>query len=165
MRALILGSRSDIAADLQVMMVEDGWTIRGWHRGARHLPQSKWNLCLITLGCLAPVGHWAEIDQKEFDACVQSNALLPLKLLRDVWYLREPNASVCFFGGSNPQKLMAGYSAYNFAKMGLLKLVEQLDLETPDAKIFVLGPGFVRTKIHQPTAKWFEYRRKQFRVM
>jgi len=46
---------------------------------------------------------------------------------------------------------MAGYSPYNAGKMALLKVCEQLDFETPDAKFFALGPGYVPTKIHKAT--------------
>jgi NAD(P)-dependent dehydrogenase (short-subunit alcohol dehydrogenase family) len=55
--------------------------------------------------------------------------------------------------GSNPQMIMDGYSAYNTGKMALLKLVEQLDHETPDAKFFALAPGTILPKIHQATTK------------
>lgn len=56
--------------------------------------------------------------------------------------------------GSNPNMIMDGYSAYNVGKMGLLKAVEQLDHETPDAKFFALAPGIVLTKIHKPSEGW-----------
>ncbi len=154
MKALILGSESEIAYDLQVRLRQDGWKITGWHRNSKHIPQSKWDLCLIAIGQVAPVGYWWEIFDKEFDECVYSNVLTPLSLLKRVWHLRnvrKKNATVCFFAGSNPQKPMAGYSAYNLGKMGLLKLVEQLDMETPDAKFVALAPGYVPTKIHRAT--------------
>jgi NAD(P)-dependent dehydrogenase (short-subunit alcohol dehydrogenase family) len=150
MKALILGSKSEIASDLQIRLMDDGWAVRGWHRGSKSLPQSKWNLCLIAIGQVAPVGYWWELGD-EFNECVYSNVLTPLSLLKRVWGLREKAATVCFFAGSNPQKPMAGYSAYNLGKMGLLKLVEQLDMETPDAKFVALAPGYVPTKIHRAT--------------
>ena len=151
MKALILGSKSEIAADIYQRLIEDGWTVRGWHRDSRKMPEFRWNVCLIPMGRIAPVGHWSELDDKEFDQCVESNVLLPARLLRSVWYLREQPTSVCFFAGSNPQKPMAGFAPYNLGKMALLKLCEQLDFETPEAKFFALAPGYVATKIHQQT--------------
>jgi hypothetical protein len=40
--------------------------------------------------------------------------------------------------------------------MALLKVVEQMDFETPECKFFALGPGYMDTKIHKPTldANW-----------
>lgn len=151
MKALIIGSKSDIAGDIQIRLMEDGWAVRGWHRDSRRIPEFKWNLCLIALGRVAPVGNWWELNDKEFDDCIESNALAPIRLLRSVWYLREQPTTVCFFAGSNPQKPMSGYSAYNLGKMGLLKLCEQLDLESHDAKFVALAPGYIPTKIHKPT--------------
>lgn len=151
MKALILGSKSDIAGDIQIRLIEDGWAVRGWHRDSRKMPDFKWNLLIITIGQIHPVGNWWDLQDKEFNQCVDSNVLTPLSLLKSVWYLREQPTSVCFFAGSNPQKPMAGYSPYNLGKMGLLKLCEQLDFETPDAKFFALAPGYIPTKIHKAT--------------
>jgi NAD(P)-dependent dehydrogenase (short-subunit alcohol dehydrogenase family) len=70
-----------------------------------------------------------------------------------VWSKRRPKATVIWFAGSNPQKIMDGYSAYNTSKMAVLKLVEQLDHETPDCKFVAFGPGYAKTKIHDATLK------------
>ena len=150
MRAFIIGSESDIAAGLRHFLNADGWSVHGWARGEA-LELVPWDLIIITLGRVAPVGKWMDNDPDEWDKCVESNLLLPVRLLRRLWHKRETGASVCFFAGSNPQKPMAGYSAYNASKMGLLKLVEQLDFETPEVKFFALGPGYVPTKIHKAT--------------
>ena len=155
MKAIILGFKSDIAQGLVKHLRADGWSISGWCRH-ENLLLTPWNLIIIALGRVAPVGKWMDNDADEWDKCVESNLLLPIRLLRRLWHKREPNASVCFFAGSNPQKPMAGYSAYNAGKMALLKVVEQLDFETPDTKFFALGPGYVPTKIHKATleARW-----------
>ena len=150
MKLIILGSKSDIAIELAKLFRADDWFVSGWSRG-ENLLLTPWNLIIIALGRVAPVGKWMDNDPDEWDKCMESNLLLPVRLLRRLWHKREPNASVCFFAGSNPQKPMAGYSAYNAGKMALLKVVEQLDFETPDTKFFALGPGYVPTKIHRAT--------------
>ena len=150
--AIILGSLSDIALEIMPRLVEDNWDVWGWNRNTPSVDEfPRWNLMVIALGRVAPVGYWWENEGSEWDACVRSNVLLPMRLLRRLWPLHEPYARICFMAGSNPQKIMPGYSAYHFSKMGLLKLVEQLDAETPDATFFALGPGYVPTKIHAAT--------------
>ena len=163
---ILLGDRSDIAKGLEPLLIADGWRICGWNRDT--LPKASrwfvetienppaWDLVLCALGRVAPVGHWTDVDPAEIDECVRSNVLLPIRLLRKVWAKRKPNASVCFMAGSNPQKIMAGYLPYNMSKMALLKAVEQIDYESPDCKVFALGPGYVKTKIHKATldANW-----------
>lgn len=150
MNALILGDRSDIATSLAANLVIDGWSITGWHRG-QPIPYDKWDLALIAIGRVGPVGNWWDIESSGWNQCVAANLSVPVELLRHIWEQRKPDASVCFMAGSNPQKPMAGYSPYNAGKMALLKVVEQLDFETPDVKFFALGPGYVPTKIHNAT--------------
>ena len=120
------------------------------------LPKDRWDLVLCAIGVVAPVGHWADQEEAFFDECIRSNVILPINMVRTLWKNRRPGASVCFFGGSNPQKIMNGYLPYNMSKMALLKAVEQIDYESPDCKVFALGVGYVKTKIHKATldAKW-----------
>ena len=147
---IVLGSRSEIAIDLTQRLVSDGWDYHGWHRDCQ-VPLVPWSLVLCAIGAVAPVGLWHEPDVWDWANGVESNVLLPMMLLRRLWKYRNGNATVCFLAGSNPNKVMSGYSAYNAGKMALLKVVEQLDHETPDTKFFALGPGYIPTKIHKPT--------------
>jgi NAD(P)-dependent dehydrogenase (short-subunit alcohol dehydrogenase family) len=144
---IVLGSNSDIAKGLIPLL---DYNVVPWARGEA-VPVVWWDLCLITIGKVAPVGNWWEQPEDEWNECIYSNLIAPFMLLRDIWPWAKVDARVCFFAGSNPNQIMPGYSAYNVSKMGLLKLVEQLDEETPDAVFFALGPGVTDTKIHQAT--------------
>lgn len=151
---IILGDRSDIAQGLLPYMRDQQWTVAGWNRytpGTANLPH--WDVCLIAIGQVKPVGPWWEQDPYEWDQAIESNILLPIKLLRRIWGKRQPGASVAFMAGSNPNRVMPYYSAYATGKMALLKALEHLDAETPDAKFFALGPGTVLTKIHEATRR------------
>lgn len=151
--AVILGDNSDLAIRLRELLVKDHWAVSGWNRKWRLIPDRPWDLCLIAIGVVAPVGHWRELDHGEFDGCIESNLLLPIRLLRKLWPSHKPDASVCFMAGSNPQRIMPGYAPYNIGKMALLKAVEQIDAEETDVKVFALAPGYVRTKIHAASLK------------
>lgn len=137
-------------------MEQDAWSVYEWHREIYQPTFPRWDLCIVALGKVAPVGLWHEQNPYQWEDCIHSNILLPIRLLRTMWPQHRENATVCFMAGSNPQMIMSGYSAYNISKMALLKAVEQLDFETPDAKLFALGPGIVLTKIHNATlnSKW-----------
>lgn len=147
----MLGSDSDIAKGLAPLLEADGWIIEGWQRGLTWPVGERWDLAIVALGRVAPVGHWTQADDSDWDRTMDANVLLPIRLLRHIWARRNPGASVCCLAGSNPNMIMPGYSSYNISKMALLKAVEQIDAESPDAKIFALGPGIVLTKIHEPT--------------
>lgn len=115
------------------------------------MPCPRWNLIIVCVGSVNPVNHWTQ-SAVEWEECIESNLLLPVRLVRSLWCLREPNASVCFLAGSNPNKVHLNYSAYAVAKMALLKVCEHFDAES-DAKFFALNPGYVDTKIHKPSIK------------
>jgi NAD(P)-dependent dehydrogenase (short-subunit alcohol dehydrogenase family) len=150
MKAIILGDKSDIAQGLKPLLQADGYEVLGWNRESV-LPHERWDLVISALGKVAPVGQWWRADSSGWINNANANVLLPMTLLTKLWILHNPDASVCFLAGSNPQKIMPGYAPYNAFKMALLKVVEQLDAESIDAKIFALGPGYMDTKIHKPT--------------
>lgn len=158
MKVCILGDHSDIAKSLKFMLEMDGHDVWGWNRTSQQL--GGWNLIISALGSVAPVGPWHQripmSPKGSWQSCFESNILLPVRWLQDLWPFRLSNAQVCFLAGSNPQKIMKGYAPYNASKMALLKVVEQLDYEEPEVKFFALGPGYIDTKIHKPTleANW-----------
>lgn len=159
---IILGDRSDIAIGLRPFLEADGYAITGWNRetqaksdaswpngGMANFPQ--WDLILCAIGRVSPVGHWSTQNADEWDDSVHANCLLPIRLVRALWSSRKPDASVCFLAGANPNRAGPNYSAYYTGKMALLKAIETIDAETPEAKFFALAPGIVFTKIHKPT--------------
>lgn len=150
----VIGSNSDIAHAL-IPKLENEYRIVRWAR-YQSMDIVPWDLAVITLGQVAPVGNWHEISANKFEMAFFSNVGLPFRLLQGIWPKHNPGARICFFAGANPNTILPGYVAYNTAKMALLKLVEQLDAETPDAAFFALAPGIVNTKIHNATreAEW-----------
>lgn len=137
------------------MLEADGWRIVWWKRGMP-LPVDEWDLLIITIGTVAPVQMWWKQDLFEWTDCVVSNLITPFRMLQSLWPKHKPDSTVIWFAGSNPQKIMPGYSAYNCSKIAVIKLIEQMDHETPDCKFIAFGPGYVKTKIHEATieANW-----------
>lgn len=152
--AIVLGSNSDIMKAITPMMEVDGYTVTGWHRQKVEWP--RWDVCVIAVGRVAPIGMWYDVNQPHWSECIYSNLTLPFYMLRTIWDQRNADATVIWFAGSNPQKIMPGYSAYHASKMAVIKLVEQMDAETPDCRFIAFGPGYVKTKIHRATldANW-----------
>ncbi len=141
---IILGDNSDIAKRLRGLFVLDDWTISGWHRKGR-MPTDRWDLILSCIGNLQPVGHWSTCHG--WSGSVIDNLVMPFVALQNLWEFRKPNAAVCFMAGSNPNQPHIDHSAYYVSKMGIIKLAEVMDAETPDTKFFSLGPGYVKTKM------------------
>jgi len=146
---ILLGDKSQIGSGLAKHLKDDEWDVRGWNR-LYVLPQQHWDFILCAIGSVYPVGLWTDHRTLDWNLGIDNNILTPLKIIHKLWKLRRHDAQVCLLAGSNPNKIMPGYSAYNVGKMALLKAVEQLNEET-DAKWFALAPGIVLSKIHNET--------------
>lgn len=150
-KAIILGANSDIGKELAARLILDGWDL-SFHTRNEPLDVSfKWDLVVCCIGVLDPIGKFFDIYSPRWEANVDTNVLLPLRLLRLIWPNHNPGASVCFFSGAGTSNSAKTYSAYSASKMMLYKMTELLDDEEPEVKFFILGPGMVRTKIQQQT--------------
>ena len=158
---LIIGCGSDIGKELNKRFrAQSGW----WTSEYRHnvnfcsVQPSKWDLAIICSGTVKPKGVFWDIDQEEFDQTIKSNALTPLRQIRQIYPYRKPGASICVFAGSNPNKPRPDYIAYVLSKILLIKAMEELQASSNDCQFFALGPGYVETKIHQDTGETSEGR-------
>ena len=61
--------------------------------------------------------------------------------------------TVIFFAGGGTNSATTFYSAQTLGKISLIKSIELLDYEIDNIKAFILGPGWVKTKIHSATLK------------
>ena len=175
--AIIIGLGSDMGRELATRFAAAGWGVKGTHH---RTPPGKfestpcdlasaasvaaagrwlgercrgWNLLVVAAGTEEPVAPFWDCDADEWDLGVRINTLSPLRLVRALYPLRERGASVAFFSGSGTNSAAPAYSAYAASKIMLIKMCELLDAESADASFFIIGPGVVRTKIHEQTLK------------
>jgi NAD(P)-dependent dehydrogenase (short-subunit alcohol dehydrogenase family) len=117
--------------------------------------QIEWDLIVIAAGTEEPIGAFFEGESDAWERGFTVNALAPLRFLRGVhdFRKRDGQAAVVFFSGAGTNNAAPAYSAYCASKILLIKMCELLDAECPDTSFFILGPGIVRTKIHQQTLR------------
>ena len=115
----------------------------------------KWNIFVVCAGTEEPIGSFWDCEADAWAAGIAINALAPLRILRALWLRRDKTAqpAVAFFSGSGTNNAAPAYSAYSASKILLIKMCELLDAESPDTSFFILGPGIVRTKIHEETLR------------
>lgn len=150
MNCVLLGGNSDIGKELASRLIADGWKVFSVSHNERP-PQAPWDLTVVTMGRLAPIGNFFDVDYGDWLANYHANLFTPLHALRSIWPNHNPDASVCFFSGAGTSNSAKTYSAYSSSKIALFKMAELLDDESPDVKLFILGPGMVRTKIQNQT--------------
>lgn len=81
---------------------------------------------------------------------VHINAIEQLRVLHGLYPLRDPKTicDVIFFAGGGVNNAVLNFSAYTASKMMLIKMCEFLDAENSDLNVFIVGPGWTKTKGH-----------------
>lgn len=112
-----------------------------------------WDTFVSAVGTEEPIAAFFDCDFDEWETSVIVNTTAQLRALHGLHRYRRMDASanVVFFAGGGTNNAFRNYSAYCVSKIALIKMCELLDDENPDLNVFIIGPGFVRTKIHRQT--------------
>lgn len=114
-----------------------------------------WDVLVIAQGVQDPIGPFLECDFAQWAASYQVNFTAQLRVLHAMLPCRRRTAAlaplVLLFAGGGTNNATLNYSAYTLAKVALIKAVELLDAEVPDCRFAIVGPGWVKTKIHDST--------------
>ena len=115
----------------------------------------EWDVFISCIGNLNPVGNFLNINSNEWVESVAQNSTNQIGALLNALKYRNSKGSpsVIFFAGGGTNSATKFYSAYTVGKICLIKSIELLDHEIEDTKFTILGPGWVRTKIHDQTLK------------
>ena len=113
-----------------------------------------WDFLMLASGVLNP-GKFSEMNFIDWALGVSQNMVIPLMRLREALPHAAKDASVCFFSGPNVERPSPGYTSYAVGKAGLIEAVRSIDAEV-EQKVFIVAPGFVKTKIHLQQPKgWY----------
>lgn len=113
-----------------------------------------WDFLLFATGSQVPVGPFEQVDVDSWVSSINLNFLNQMRLLHRLLPNRTcatKEKSVLFFAGGGTNNAVTNYSAYTLSKIGLIKACELLDAEIGDVKFSIIGPGWVKTKIHNAT--------------
>lgn len=112
-----------------------------------------WDVLISCVGTMDPIGPFLDTDFDAWEQSVIVNSTAQLRALHALYPYRRPGAVVhaAFFAGGGTNNPFTNYSAYCVSKIMLIKMCELLDDEAPDLNAFIIGPGFLPTKIHQQT--------------
>lgn len=115
----------------------------------------QWDYLVLCPGTQEPVGAFADCDFEKWQKSVEINFIRQLQFVHELLPSRNKSgkhpAVVLFFAGGGTNNATVNYSAYTISKIALIKMCELLDAEVPDTNFVILGPGWVKTKIHQAT--------------
>ena len=112
----------------------------------------NWDVLVLGPGLQEPAELFHECDIDQWEESVKVNFTSQLRVLHRVLSCRSRQSltgpTVLFFAGGGVNSAPVNYSAYTVSKIALVKMVELLAAELPDVKFLVVGPGWVKTKIH-----------------
>ncbi|QNJ30606.1 short chain dehydrogenase family protein [Synechococcus sp. PROS-9-1] len=110
----------------------------------------RWNRLIFCPAVMAPIGKFDSIDIHEWLSTFNINFSNQVYLLHSILSFRIGDCPhVLFFAGGGTNSAPKNYSSYTLSKIALIKLVELLDEEIQDTSFTILGPGWVKTKIHE----------------
>ncbi len=114
-----------------------------------------WSLFVSSAGTMEPIGPFFQTDFDEWERSIIVNSTAQLRVLHGLWPCRRMGTSVdvMLMAGGGTNSAFTNYSAYCVSKIALIKMCELIDDEVPDANIFIIGPGFVQTRIHDETIR------------
>ena len=182
MRAVVLSAMSDIGIELVISLKKKGYEVFGTYNSSepchKLLPKgnwfklkikdynsesykrwlkkvNKWDLFISCVGTQEPIGLFEDINPEKWIEGVNNNSLYQVGAF--LYALPYANSKIVsdaiFFAGGGTNSATPFYSSYTLGKISLIKAVELLDYELDKIKFSIIGPGWVKTKIHESTLK------------
>lgn len=112
----------------------------------------RWDLLFSSVGTMVPIGPFFSLPFDAWRENVEVNALGQLEFLHKLYPMRnQDGASVALLAGGGTNGPFDNYSAYCLSKIMLIKMCELIHHEARDINCFIIGPGYVNTRIHQET--------------
>jgi len=118
---------------------------------------SAWDVLVVCPGTQEPIGAFIGCNFDEWEESVKVNFISQMRIIHGLLPTRCLNSAlepcVLLFAGGGTNSAPVNYSAYTISKIALIKMCELLDAEIPDTRFVIIGPGWVKTKIHESTLR------------
>jgi NADP-dependent 3-hydroxy acid dehydrogenase YdfG len=97
-----------------------------------------------------PLRAFFKCDFDEWSNSIHINAIEQLRVLHQLYPFRKKRciSNVVFLAGGGVNNAVINFSSYTVSKIALIKMCEFLDTENENLNIFIVGPGWTKTKTH-----------------
>lgn len=125
---------------------------------------NNWDNLIILPATQLPIGLPDEVDPKKWVNSININFTNQIYLLLKLLAKRSKKKikRVILWSGTGSNNAPKYYSAYTVSKIALTKITEIFDAELNDCILSVIGPGWVKTKIHNETLRNKIYSRENY---
>ena len=116
---------------------------------------SCWDNLFILQASMNPIGSLDKLNMNDWENSIKLNFINQVKIIKELLNTRNTHITptVITFAGGGTNNATKNFSAYTISKISLIKMMELLYAEFPDIKFTCVGPGWVKTKIHEETIK------------
>jgi len=114
---------------------------------------NNWTNLILLPATQLPIGTAEEVDPSEWLKSINLNFTHQIYLLLKLLKKRSKKnfKRIILWSGTGSNNAPKYYSAYTVSKIALTKITELFDAELNDCVFSVIGPGWVKTKIHNET--------------
>lgn len=116
-----------------------------------------WDNLILSAGTQEPIGSFLNCNFNDWADSIKINFTNQLRIVKELLPTRNTKnklgSLILFFAGGGTNNTTVNYSAYTISKIALIKMCELLDTEISDTRFVIVGPGWVKTKIHEETIK------------
>ena len=114
---------------------------------------NNWTHIIFCNGNLNPIEKFTKTKFEKWKNSLQVNFLSTINILSLLLKNNKKKRKILLFAGGGTNNAVKYYSSYTLSKILLIKFTELLDYEEKNIHISILGPGWIKTKIHKPTLK------------
>lgn len=114
---------------------------------------NDWSHVIFCNGDLNPIQRFTKVSFGNWNNSLQINFVSILNILNLILKNNKKKRKILFFAGGGTNNAVKYYSSYTLSKILLIKFTELLDFEEKKIDVCILGPGWINTKIHQPTLR------------
>ncbi len=118
---------------------------------------AQWDVLIMGAGILEPIGMFIECEFDAWEESIRLNFTSQMRVLHELLPSRHIGSvigpCVLFFAGGGTKRAPVNYSACTISKIALIKAGDLLDAERKDTRFVIVGPGWVKTKIHNSTLR------------
>lgn len=120
------------------------------------LESKNWNSIISCVGTQEPVGLFKDVNFLKWQDSFQANFFSQFAIIHSLIpyaarKIKGIHPSIVLFAGGGTNNAPTNYSAYISAKVLSIKLTELLNEEIKNVSFSIVGPGWVKTKIHKAT--------------
>lgn len=108
---------------------------------------------ISAVGTQEPIGSLEQINFDKWTDSILINAINQIRCLVQLVKNKKTITRIVLFAGGGTNNATKNYSAYTLSKIMLIKFTELIDFEMKNVISTIIGPGWVKTKIHDSTLK------------